>query len=182
MIIKTNIETVTQNITARLSLLRDKERLLRPLCFGVIDLMTKRIHIDGKASDGSLIGTYSKSYMALRTGNYGNSERFAKGAQKGKNKNAGVFTKKSANAGTARPNFHRSADTKVIVSLTRQLENDWSVIALPNGYGVGFLNSFNFQKARWTEANYKKAIFSLSNEETEYVTETLNQMVEAAFS
>lgn len=121
------------------------EYLLRPICFDIIELMKKRIHIDGVATNGSPIGTYSDSYLALR-------------AKK----------------------FSRSGDKKVIVSLTRQLENDWAVIATPKGYGVGFLNSFNLQKARYVEANKAKKIFSLSAAETEYVIETASDLVKAA--
>lgn len=182
MKIVSNIDVVTLRIKERLALLADKEFLLRPVCFDVIDLMTKRIHIDGKASDDSQIGTYSKGYMALRTGNFQNSDKFKKGVQKGKNKNAGVFTDKSANAGTARPQYHRSSDPKVIISLTRQLENDWSVIATTKGYGIGFLNSFNLQKARWTEETYKKKIFNLTESERTYAIGLIQQLVRKAIS
>lgn len=177
--IKTNIGAVTTSIRAKLEKLADKENLPRILAFDTIDLMTKRIHIDGKDSSDSQIGTYSKGYMALRTGNFRNSEKFSRGKNKGKNKNAGIVTKKKvqlfgttqdvfadvSTLGTPRVNYNRSSDTKVIISLTRQLENGWSVIATTKGYGVGFLNPHNLDKARWTEDTYKKKIFSLSPSE-----------------
>lgn len=73
--------------------------------------------------------------------------------------------------------YNRSVDKKIIVSLTRQLENDWSVIATEKGYGIGFLNSFNFQKASWVEANKSKVIFKLSDKEKQHVATRLNELI-----
>lgn len=78
--------------------------------------------------------------------------------------------------------YKRDSSNKVIVSLTRQLENNWSVIATPSGYGIGFINPFNLQKARWVEANKGKSIFSLSRAEQEYATERINELVSDALN
>lgn len=193
MIIKSNIGVVTAEIISKLQTLRDREYLLRPLCFDIIDKMTKRIHIDGKDATERPIGTYSKGYMAIRTGVFKNSEVYKKGTQKGKAKNAGTFTDRTIRlnkengvfsgedkVGGARPQYHRSADPKVIISLTRQLENDWSVIATDKGYGVGFLNPLNLQKARWAEATYKKDIFRLSPAELKFVEMRIGELVKKA--
>lgn len=145
--ITTNIGEVTERIKAKLAKLGDKEYIPRTLSFDLIDLMTKRIHIDGVAADGSQIGTYNKSYLSLRQRKYS-----------------------------------RTSDNKIIVSLTRQLENDWSVIATEDGYGIGFLNTLNFQKARWVEANKDKVIFSLSGPEQQYVNDTVSKLVKDALA
>lgn len=79
--------------------------------------------------------------------------------------------------------FGRSADTKVIVSLTRQLENDWAVIATPNnGYGIGFNNPFNTQKARWVEEQKKKIIFNLTAQERDYIRDRAQELVNDAIN
>lgn len=78
--------------------------------------------------------------------------------------------------------YKRDASTKVIVSLTRQLENNWSVIATQNGYGIGFTNPFNLQKARWVEAGKDKIIFSLSKSEQAYAIERINELVSDALN
>ncbi|MBA4168751.1 MAG: hypothetical protein H0X41_14595 [Chitinophagaceae bacterium] len=78
--------------------------------------------------------------------------------------------------------YNRTGDKKIIVSLTRQLENDWSVIATPKGYGIGFLNGHNLDKARWVEENKGKIIFNLSEKERDYATEKLNQLIADAIS
>lgn len=143
--VKSNISVVANLIKSKLDKLNDREYLLRPVAFGVIDLMTKRIHIDGKAEDDSAIGNYSSGYLALRQKSYS-----------------------------------RSADKKVIISLTRQLENDWSVIATPKGYGIGFLNPHNFDKSQWVELTYEKKIFSLSVSEEKYALDYINELVSEA--
>jgi hypothetical protein len=76
--------------------------------------------------------------------------------------------------------YKRDASAKVIVSLTRQLENNWSVIATQNGYGIGFLNQFNLQKARWVEEIKDKIIFSLSKSEQQYAVDRINELVAEA--
>jgi len=142
-----NIEELTGKIKEKIAKLGDKEYIPRTLSFDLIDLMTKRIHIDGISADGSAIGTYNKSYLSLRQRKYS-----------------------------------RNSDSKIIVSLTRQLENDWSVISTDHGYGIGFLNPFNFQKARWVEANKGKIIFSLSQAEQQYVNDTVTQLTKDALT
>lgn len=138
--VNTNLKQVNDVIQERIKAIANPETVLRPLCFDLIDLMTKRIHIDGLAADGGAIGTYSKGYLRLRQTKY-----------------------------------NRTAENKVIVSLTRQLENNWSVIATPKGYGIGFLNPFNYQKARWVEAQKKKEIFSLTTSERDYAIAFINE-------
>jgi hypothetical protein len=145
--IKSNIGVVSERIKAKLDILKDKEYLLRPVCFDVIELMTKRIHVDGKNASEQQIGSYQNAYLKLR-----------------------------------QKKHSRSADKKIIVSLTRQLENDWSVIATQNGYGVGFLNAFNLQKARWVEENKNQKIFSLSKSEQDHALNRIQELVKTALN
>lgn len=78
--------------------------------------------------------------------------------------------------------FKRSADTKIIVSLTRQLENDYAVVGTTNGYGIGFNNPFNAQKALYVEQIKRKIIFNLSADEKKYIEERLQQLVNGAIN
>lgn len=187
--IKINIDDFTKDIAERFDLIRDNEVMLRPVCFDLIDLMTKRIHEDGKDSNEAQIGTYSEGYMKVRTGDFANSKRVTKGKNKGKLKDSGTFTDRTIRlnkktgvftgedkVGKARPNYNRTSDTKVVASLTRQLEGDWTVIPTEAGYGVGFQNEINFNKTQWLEATYKKKIFDLSPSELEYAVESFNQI------
>jgi hypothetical protein len=102
--------------------------------------------------------------MKVRTGIYGNSARVSRGKNEGKLKDAGVYVR-GAKKGTPRPKYNRTGDTKVILSLTRQMENDLVVIPINNGYAVRFNNPLNFQKAGWAEQTYGKKIYSPTSEE-----------------
>lgn len=144
--IKTNIHLVFARLQAVLDKLKDREYLLRPVATEIIPLITERIHQQGKASDGSEIGTYSNSYLKQREKN------------------------------------NRGKSTKVIISLTRQLENDWSVVATTRGYGIGFLNSFNAQKLKWVEEMKGKVVSRLSTEEKDYAIDRINELVNAALN
>lgn len=64
--VTTNISAVLGKVVSNFGLLKDREYLLRPLAIETIPLMKDRIHQDGKASDGSQIGSYANSYMAAR--------------------------------------------------------------------------------------------------------------------
>jgi hypothetical protein len=143
--VNTNIAEVSARISAKLEKLKDKEYLLRPVCFDLIELMKIRIHEKGRDKYNSAIGTYSSWYLRYR-----------------------------------QKHHQRSNDTQIIVSLTRQLENDWSVIATPKGYGIGFKNVFNLKKARWVEAIKKKEIFQLSADENKYASDLINDLVKEA--
>lgn len=149
-----------------IELAQNPDPMLRTVALAVLPEIKKRVHIEGKDSNGNQIGTYSPSYMKVRTGNYGNSAKFSKGKKIGELKDAGSFSKGSK-TGVARPKNNRTADTKVIASLTRQMENDESVLPSGSGYGIGFNNADNFQKSQWVEAAYKKPIWKTTTSEKE---------------
>lgn len=80
----------------------------------------------------------------------------------------------------ARQKAGRGESRKIIVALTSQLEQDWAVLATDKGYGIGFNNPFNAEKARWVEENKSKIIFNLSADERKYITERLEELVNGA--
>ena len=168
----------------RLHNLADNDKMLRTAATTVLGLMKQRIHEDGLDANGRAIGTYSKGYMVLRTGAYVNAKRVTKGANKNKLKDAGVFTK-GATEKANRPKFNRTSDSKVILSLTRQMENDMKVIPLKKpSYGIGFSNKENYDKSQWCEATYnlKGKIFALSSNEKEVVITIAKKFAQDAIS
>lgn len=195
--ITTNISEVVTKLGKDFQTIFNKDYLLRPVAIEVIPLMTERIHKDGEASDGSQIGTYSKGYLALRSGQFRNSEKFSRGAKKGKTKNAGFTTKQrvatpfgkskyvyqdiSADK-IKREQYNRGTDPKVIVSLTRQLENNWSVLETTNGYGIGFTNPFNAEKLGWVEEAKGKVIRELTTSELDYAFDRIDELITDAFN
>ena len=54
---------------------------------------------------------------------------------------------------------------KVILQLTQQMRNDWSVIIKGKDLGLGFKNKFNFDKSLFVEKTYKKPIFKHTPQE-----------------
>jgi hypothetical protein len=185
-----NVSSIVRLQVKRLHQVGQADQMLRTVALAVLPEVKKRVHVNGKASDGSQIGTYSKSYMAVRTGAFQNAKRSIKGKNKGKLKDAGTFTdrvirldKKTGvfsgeeKEGSARPKYNRTADTKVIGSLTRQMENDLSVVAAGRGYGIGYLNPYNYDKSQWLEMTYKKDIWELTKEELELAKKVAEDFV-----
>ena len=146
--ITTNFDEVIAGVTAKLNML-DGQRICMAMAMGVIDRMHKRIHQDGIDADGNPIGTYSECYMKVRTGNYGDAGLQRRGKNKGK----------------PRPLYNRDADSKVIASLTRQMENAMTVIPLVNGAGIGYHDELSYNKSKWVENTYGKDIFALTDDE-----------------
>lgn len=78
-----------------------------------------------------------------------------------------------------RPKNNRGSDPKVILSLTRQMESDFSVVADLGKYGLGFKNDLNFDKATWAELTYKKKIYALTTGERDIAIEAAQQYTDA---
>lgn len=190
---RTNTIQVLGKLTARINSLKNVDQLLRTLATNTRASMKHRIHVEGKDSNGNQIGTYSAPYMKVRTGDFLNADTFSKGVNKGKRKNSGTFTDAvidfDANtgvfsgdekAGKARPNYNRSDDTTVVISLTRQMENDMVVVATAKGYGIGYNNVENAKKVGYVENTYKKPIFKMTKEEKESNRETARLFIKNA--
>lgn len=190
--VRTNTSAIIGKLTAKVNKIKDADQLLRALATNARAAMKHRIHVEGLAADGNQIGTYSDGYMKVRTGDFQNAEIFTKGKKQGKRKNSGVFTDSvirldkntgvfsgEEKVGKPRPNYNRTSDTKVVASLTRQLENDFVVIATTKGYAVGFNNPANSTKAGYVEATYKKKIWKLTAAERQLMRDTVKEELNA---
>lgn len=80
----------------------------------------------------------------------------ADGSRIGEYKNSYLKTREKEN---------RGRDTKVILSLTRQMEQDFVPVAENDQFGLGFNNDTNFDKATWMEERFPNT-YNLSEEET----------------
>lgn len=153
--IRSNIDVVSENLLKRIKILNDPRPLLRPVAVDVLSMMTERIHEEGRAADGSQIGTYNNRYLKLRQ----------------------------------KKPYNRTSDSRIVVSLTRRLENDWGVIATEKGWGIGFLNRqkgtkkepVSGDKMSFVEANKNKKIAALTKEEKEYAIKKLNIELKKVF-
>lgn len=197
--------TVTSNIQVVLkakleqiqALKNNSDPILRTVALAVLPELKHRVHVQGKDSSGGEIGTYSPGYMKVRTGNYTDGAKYKKGEKAGQfkdrkkkgeagvftdrtirlNKNVGVFTGEEK-VGLNRPVYNRSTDTKVIGSLTRQMENDMNVVDTATGYGIGYLNPDNLKKAVWLDETYNKKILTkLTDGERELARKTAQEFL-----
>jgi len=66
MEITSNIPFVIGNILAKFRELDNPETVSRAAALAVMPELRHRIHVEGKKSDGSAIGSYSNSYLKLR--------------------------------------------------------------------------------------------------------------------
>lgn len=80
----------------------------------------------------------------------------------------------------ARKPYNRRDGSTVILSLTRELESDYSITATAKGYGIGFNNALSVQKVEWLEKKYGKKIFSLSKEENQYAKQRIDELTKSA--
>jgi hypothetical protein len=161
--------TISTDLSAKLDQLASfgpNDPIMRTVATTLLGQVHDRIHEKGLDSEGSPIGNYTPGYMKVRTGNFENSPRFSKGKKKGEIKTPGTFSR-GTHKGEPRPQYNRTGDTKVVISLTRQMENDFKVVATDQGYGLGYSNPDNLAKAGYVEATYKKKIFDLTASETE---------------
>jgi hypothetical protein len=152
----------------------DVDAMTKEMATTTVGMMRDRIHGKGLASDGSGIGTYSAGYMNVRMGNFRNSGRVSRGKNKGKAKNAGTHVR-GASKGSQRPKYNRSASTDVILSLTREMENDFGAFKnSDNNWSIGFIRNPNrgtgikfthVDIAQNAERIYGKHIYSLSGDE-----------------
>ena len=152
--ISTNIPQVVDRLKIKLSALADKDKVMRTVATGMLTAVSLRIHADGVATDGGQIGTYSEGYMKVRTGNFRTPE-ISRGKKKGE----------------VRPRYNRTNDTKVVISLTRQMEDDFSIQPTQEGYGLGYNNPDNFKKVAYVEHTYNKKIFALTENEKKVAVE-----------
>jgi hypothetical protein len=189
--IKTNIGKIVELNVARLQKLAETDQMLRTAATQFLGQMKTRIHENGLDANNRPIGTYSPGYMTLRLGTYQNGKVFVtRGVNKGNIKkqkrigDAGVFSK-GINKGKVRPKYNVDTSPKVILSLTRTMENDESVIALRNNsYGIGFSNKDNYDKSQWVEETYhlEGKIFAVSANEQQAVIDIVKQFTQDALS
>lgn len=151
--IRTNTQQVISDVSSQLGILMNPQELMKLAAVAVLPVIKKRVHEDGKDSTGKQIGNYSPGYMKVRTGVFGNSGKYVKGKNKGEVKDTGVFSK-GKHKGSPRPKYNRTNDTKIIGSLTRQMENGMVVVPTDNGSAIGYTNQHDLDKAIWLDETY----------------------------
>lgn len=147
MQITDNIPFVIGTIFAKFDQLSNPETVARAAALAVMPELRHRIHVEGKKSDGSKIGTYSNNYLKLRQ----------------------------------RAPYNRTANSEVIASLTRQLENGYVLTATEKGYTIGNASPYNDEKIKHLEEKYG-TIWQLTEREREIALLTANEEAKLLFA
>ena len=113
--IESNMDVVVSKLATSMSKI-DIDKMTRLQASSLMAMIRKRVHVEGKASDDSPIGNYTKSYK----------ER-------------------------VRPKYGRKEGYKVVLSLTRSMENGMVLYPIPNGTGIGYVTKELLQRAKWQE-------------------------------
>jgi hypothetical protein len=82
-----------------------------------------------------------------------------------------------------RERYNRTEGKKVVLSLTRQMENDLSVVVDGDRIGIGFKNPDNYEKAVFLEEKYQKHVLSqLTPAEQAIMIQTIESEIKKLFS
>ena len=141
----------------------ETDRLLRTIASTLTALMRNRVHVQGKDANDAQIGTYSPEYMKVRTDNF-KSQKIVRGKKKGQD----------------RKKYKRTADTKVVLSLSRNMENDMAIceqnpFKTTYGYAIGYHKEMNFDKLTKLELKYGRPILTKLSKHEEEIKDEIVQ-------
>lgn len=198
---KTNMTRVLNQVAATLNSYspggENHDALLRKVTTSMIGVVKTRIHEEGKASDGSLIGNYSTKpiYVSLSTSPKKFVARGKKSAETVKVSKSNVLTRKESsekvgalkNGRIRRSGYFEGGYNQfkteigrnqlgtVNLSLSGQLNSQLTVMPTSRGYGFGWPDKEKLIRARALEKKYGKKIWALTADEKEQVKEiTIN--------
>lgn len=164
MSISTNISLVTSSLNSFNDHLTSSD-LLRKIAISIQASNIERIHENGKAVDGSDIGSYSTAPTYISKSPKKVSPKGKNGKTKFKNGN----TKKSAYFSNGYKGFRDEIgrDTSSVnLSLTGKLSKEFGIVANGNsGFSVGFTTPYATDLSKAHEKKYAKQIWGLSGQD-----------------
>lgn len=178
-----NIKDVVGELAAKLATLQKGgqgyDSTLREVATTMRAEMSRRIHSEGKNSNGSDIGSYSikPMYVSLRAvpkpkgvgrGKNGQT-KFANGKPHASKYYAGGYSDYKTDVG-------RNKLGKVNLSLTGQLSNQFSVIATTNGYGLGWANTEMYDRSQALTKKYGQ-VWNLTESEAKMSNEIAQEQI-----
>lgn len=153
--ISTNIQAVIKELQAKLLSIDDKKNVVRIVAASLAPIVRKRIHVDGKAADGSGIGKYSDKYFKYVRPKYNRLEP--------KSKMVFSLTRTMENqftSGAQNPNPTKTT----------------------GGYGLGFINPFYTKLAGDLETMKDKIVWRLTTQERATAKKVAEGEVKKIFS
>lgn len=127
------------------------DRIMVASISSVLAIQKRRIFDRGQDANLSNIGTYSKKPISI--------SRKKQARQTGKTYFKGGYAEYHSLIG--------KGSSAVNLRATDQMMMDYSVQVLgQKEYGLGFTNTFNFNKSEWNEEHFDKDIFAESSEDS----------------
>lgn len=138
------------------------DKLIRAVAAGAAGELRRRVHVEGKKTDGSKIGTYEAKYLKKRQ----------KPPYNRSSDSTIVFS------------LSRQMENDLFLTKEEQQANPLDVpIKLNEGYGIGFKNPLNAKKAEGLQFGNKTlkgfgVVYKLSNEEKALIKESVNILLQ----
>ena len=94
----------------------------------------------------------------------------------------GIYTPAYVKYTRNKPKYGRGTSSKVILSLTRTMENAWMIYPIEGGTGIGFTTSELLQRSQYCEETYSKKIFEPTAEERRLAEQIAYDYIKEKFS
>lgn len=154
-------DTLTSVIDKINRAIRD-EKHLRVALTTVLAVHKPRIFEDGKAADGSKIGTYSTDKISISRKNQAKNT--------GKTYFKGGYSEYKTAIGK-NPGY-------VNLVNTGQMQSDYGLKRFgENRFGMGFQNEHNYNKSQWMQEKYDKDIFDHTQGELDIIASVLETQI-----
>lgn len=147
-------------------------------------MITTTVYLSSLSNVGTAMLTLQNSDSLLReicTSMIGETfDRIHKDGQKADGSQIGQYSTNYLKLRQKAP-YKRSSDPKVILVLTSDMSNNYSIVPLSEKeYALGFTNPTEAQKADWLEERYGK-IWALTEQELEGVHNIIQEFINNAF-
>lgn len=151
------------------------DSVIRGVATSMLGVVKKRIHEDGKDANGENIGQYDTTHPLYVNPNK-SPKSFAPMGKTGKTKFKNGLPHKTKYFDSYkgfREGIGRPTD-KVNLSLSGQMNSQFTVIPTENGYGLGWNNTEMYDRSQGLETKYNKVIWGLTKEENEQAVDVAN--------
>ena len=185
--INSNITKVMSGLSAKLTELSesDAKNIIRTIATSMNGIISERIHEQGLDANGGKIGNYDTKPIYVNPNVA--TRKFPAEGKTGKTKfiSTGLPHKTKYFAGGY--NEFKTQVGKNIgsvnLNLSGQMNNQFTVIATKDGYGLGWADENIFARARFFETKkYNKTIWGVTESEGEIINEIVNNAVNDAIS
>jgi len=185
--ISSNITDVMGSLSAKLTALaeNDYKNIIRTVATSMNGVISERIHEQGLDANGAKIGNYDTKPIYVNPNNA--TRKFPTEGKKGKTKFISTGLPHKTKYFDGGYNEFKTQVGKNIgsvnLNLTGQMNNQFTVIATKDGYGLGWADEKIFDRARFFETKkYNKTIWGVTESEGEIINEIVNNAVNDAIS